>query len=110
MRGRWTNELDIENRSDSAGTPTGGLVRGPGLCIEWQCGPLGRGAEKKAANGAFVEDVLLAAVERLRYYNESKFKCRENSLAITKIEEAMFWLDARHDNREARGVQGEHKV
>ena len=107
---RWTNPLDCYNHSDSSGNPAGGWVRGVGLAIDWQDGPLGRGAEKREVSGAFVEDVILAALQRVRFYNESKFRCRENSLAIMHLEEALHWLQHRHDERESREVQGLHKV
>ena len=35
-----------------------------------------------------------------------KFPCRENSCAITKLDEAGHWLDARTKDREVRGVEG----
>jgi hypothetical protein len=36
-----------------------------------------------------------------------KFRCRENSLAITKLEEALMWLEKRTADREARKVEGD---
>jgi hypothetical protein len=35
--------------------------------------------------------------------------CRENSIAITKLDEAILWLNARTNRREAEGVEGTHK-
>lgn len=46
-----------ENRVDADGNPAGGSLSGKGLSIEWQDGPLGRGADRKEPNGAFVETV-----------------------------------------------------
>lgn len=106
----WSQELDCLNVTNAAGDPTGGSVRSVGLRIDWQDGPLGRGTEKQEPNGAFTEDVILAAIQRLRFYNESKYRCRENSLAITHLEEALHWCQARHQERESRGVQGMHEV
>jgi hypothetical protein len=37
------------------------------------------------------------------------FPCRENSIAITRLEEALMWLDKRTANRDARGVEGFNK-
>ena len=105
------NELDYGNDEDTNGNPTGGYVSGPGLQIFWQNGPLGR--PPKPATGAFVEDVIEAARQRLEFYQKAsggKFACRENALAITKLEEALHWLTARRIERESRGVQGEHKA
>lgn len=106
----WTNKLECKNTLDENGNPTGGWVRGVGLSIDWQDGPLGRGTEKKEPTGAFVEDVILAAIQRLQFYNDGKFRCRENSLAITHLEEALHWCQARHEDRERRGVQGLHEA
>lgn len=96
--------------TDANGNPAGGLTTGTGIRIDWQDGPLGRGPDRKEPNGAFVEDVIRAAIGRLRFYQESKFKCRENALALTKLEEALLWLQSRTANREARGVEGTHEV
>lgn len=100
--------LQVEHKNDSEGNPAGGYIRGEGIQITWQNGPLGRGADRQKANGAFVEGVLSAALSRLEYYQLSKFKCRENALAITKIEEALHWLEARTKRREYAGVEGTH--
>ncbi len=101
------NDLITENETDDNGNPLGGTVIGPGIRIQWQNGPLGR--PPKEPNGAFVEDLIEAARQRLAYYQVGKFSCRENALAITKLEEALHWLHARRMGREARGVQGENK-
>lgn len=45
-------------------------------------------------------------VLRLRALNEGAFRCRENSLAITHLEEALHWLEARTKARVAQGVEG----
>ena len=99
---------DIANEVDEQGNPTGGLVNGTGLSIRWQAGPLGRGEDRKAANGAFVETVISAALQRLEFYQSSKFKCRENALAVTKLEEALHWLESRTSRREAAATEGTH--
>lgn len=106
----WTNELTCSNEVDADGNPAGGTVTSVGLSITWQNGPLGRGLSRQEPNGAFVEDVILAAIQRVRYYQSGQFACRENALALTHLEEALHWLQARHDDREARQVQGTHQV
>ena len=99
-----------QNISDPDGNPTGGTFEGTGLSIEWQNGPLGRGEDRKEPNGAFVETVIYAAKQRIEFYQSSKFNCRENAIAITKLEEALMWLNKRTADREERQVEGEHKV
>lgn len=98
------NEVDAENN------PTGGSVSGVGISIKWQNGPLGRGENRVESNGAFVEGVIQAAIQRIEFFQANKFKCRENALAITKLEEALHWLNSRTSTREARGVEGTHSV
>lgn len=98
------------HNSDLDGNPAGGTTTGVGIKIEWQNGPLGRGADRQEPNGAFVEGVIQAALGRLEFYQQGKFKCRENAIAITKLEEALHWLQSRTENREKRQVEGTHVV
>ena len=60
------------------------------------------------SDGTTNEDVIEVLIDRLNYLN-GLFPCRENSLAITKLEEALFWLNARTRNRDKRGVEGRHE-
>jgi hypothetical protein len=96
------------NQQDENGNPTGGSVRGTGLSIDWQDGPLGRGEDRKEPNGVFVETVIDAARQRIQFYQDSKFKCRENAIALTKLEEALLWLNKRTADRDKRQVEGTH--
>lgn len=103
------NGITESHFTDAEGNPAGGTTSGTGISISWQNGPLGRGPDRKAPNGAFVEDVLDAALGRLKFYQTTKFACRENALAITKIEEAMHWCAHRTADREKREVEGTHQ-
>lgn len=103
-------KLEVENFNDVNGNPSGGYARGTGVDINWQDGPLGRGDERLDPNGAFVETVIAAAKQRIEYYNSTQFSCRENSMAITKLDEALMWLNKRTADREAREVEGTHEV
>ena len=105
-----TPVLRQDHRSDSDGNPAGGRTGGTGIDIQWQDGPLGRGASRRQPNGACVGGVIAAALGRLEYYQETKFRCRENSLAITKLQEALHWLQHRTADREFRAVEGTHEV
>lgn len=98
-----------QNFSDSKGNPAGGSVRGVGLQIDWQNGPLGRDGERIPPNGAFVESVIYAALQRIEEYQKTKFNCRENAIAITKLEEALHWLNARTNRREVAKTEGTHQ-
>lgn len=118
--------LQATNVLDTNGNPTGGEVfleafKGaaawPCLIVKWQDGPRGTGetnadGSPKLAdpNGAFVEDVLWAALQRLEFFNESKYRDRANSLAITHIEQALQALKDRQLERSHRNVEGKHEV
>lgn len=102
--------ITAEHFDDDQGRPAGGRTSGVGISIDWQDGPLGRGADRQEPNGAFVEGVIQAAVDRLEYYQRSAFACRENALALTKLQEALHWLQHRTEAREAAGVEGTHQI
>lgn len=91
------------------GKPTGGTVKGVGLEIKWQNGPLGRGENRKKPNGAFVETVIAAAKQRLEFYQDNGFDCSENASAIQNLETALAVLDRRTQQRERAGVEGTHE-
>ena len=93
---------------DDEGMPAGGVTTGLGFEIQWQNGPLSVGGVRMDPNGAFVEGIISAALDRLEWYQTTQFRCRENALAITKLEEALHWCQHRTASREARGVEGTH--
>lgn len=103
-------KIEERHHLDNDGNPAGGITTGKGISITWQNGPLGRGEDRIEPNGAFVEGVIKAALGRLEFYNKGKFRCRENSLAITHLEEALHWCQHRTNAREEREVEGTHGV
>lgn len=54
------------------------------------------------------EDMLEVVAERLRGLNAA-LPCRETSLAITHVEDAILWLNERRRDRTRRGVEGTHE-
>jgi len=60
-------------------------------------------------NGCQAVDMLEYVKYLFQSLNEA-FPCRENSLTITKIEEAIHWQDARTKDREKRGVEGKSEA
>lgn len=94
---------------DANSNPTGGITTGTGIEIHWQDGSLDRGDDRREPNGAFVDGVVQAAIGRLQHYQSSKFKCRENAIALTHLETALLWLQKRTADREAREVEGTHE-
>lgn len=107
---RKSESLVVSNFSvDAEGHPTGGSTWGDGfkMEIDWQNGIID---PELGQNGAFVEDVLEAARQRLQFFNSTEFRCRENSIAITKIEEALQWLDWRTRQRLLQDVENTYEV
>jgi hypothetical protein len=83
-------------------TPTVGNAAG--VLIEFQNGPL---QETGGLPNGLSNEALLAVVEdRLLGFQSGQFSCRENAIALTKLQEAMMWLQKRTRDRMARGVEG----
>lgn len=77
-----------------------------GCKIQFQNGPIAEAGVNGISNEA-----LLAVVEhRLLGFQSGPYSCRENALALTKIQEAMHWLHHRTRQRVQRGVEGTSKV
>ena len=60
-------------------------------------------------NGCQIDEVIEFTKEFIQGLND-EFPCRENSIAITKLEEASMWLCKRKQDRENRGVEGYNKL
>jgi hypothetical protein len=106
----WTVEAPVHSGLNTTHTvPAGGCTYGPGLCISWQNGPLGRDPNRKPPNGCFVEAVIQAAIGRLEFYQSTPFRCPENQVALDHLHRALGALEARTADREARNVEGTHK-
>ena len=104
--------FNATNALDTEGNPTGGSVKGTGIWINWQDGPLGRGEERQLPNGAFVEDVIAAARQRIQFYQDAssgRFACEENALALEALNTALAALDCRTKRREDAGTEGTHQ-
>ena len=59
-------------------------------------------------NGCCDEDLIAIVIHRLQGFQKGEFSCRENAIAITKLEEALLWLNKRTAERIRRGVEGTH--
>lgn len=94
----------VENHSHTSDGDTMEIMGVPVIDIKWQSG----GTANNERNGAFLEDVLAIVYARLSAFNK-EFPSRENSLALTKIEEAVLWLAQRKAEREHRGVYGKEE-
>jgi hypothetical protein len=87
-------------------TPSGSADVDLGQTLHFQHGPIA----EAGVNGITNEALIAIVVDRLQGAQEGPFKCRENALAITALEEASLWLAKRTLDRMARGVEGQSKA
>ena len=70
--------------------------------IKFQNGPI----VECGVNGLSNEALLAVVEDRLVGFQAGQYSCRENAVALTKLQEAMMWLQKRTRDRMARGVEG----
>lgn len=79
----------------------------PGVTVHYilgfQNGPI---ASPEDFNGLTNEALLAVLIDRMRGFQSGPFACRENACALTKLEEALMWLQKRTRERMQRGVEG----
>jgi hypothetical protein len=71
--------------------------------LNFQNGPI---QSPEDFNGITNEALLAVLIDRMRGFQAGPFVCRENAVALTKMEEALMWLQKRTRERMARGVEG----
>ena len=69
-----------------------------------QSGPI----KEFGINGCQIDDVIVWVKGKIEDFNKA-YPCRENALAITKLDEALLWLVKRKLDRETRQVEGFNK-
>jgi len=74
------------------------------ISFRMQNGPI----KEVGVNGCQVDTLIHAAKLIIEGLN-AKFPCRENSMVITKLDEAIHWLEHRKKDREKRNVEGFNK-
>ena len=89
-----STKFDFEQVKEFGGDP---FVR-----IKFQAGPL----QERGVNGCSIEDVIDVLVTRLEGFQKGPFRCRENALAITNLEQGKLWLLERTRKRQGQGVEG----
>ncbi len=70
-----------------------------------QEGPIGEVGE----NGCQIDELICFARKTIASFQE-RFPCRENALALTKLDEALHWLEARTRDRTQRAVEGKNEA
>ena len=91
---------------DDKGNPAGGYSLGPGFGIAWQYGVIA----EKGVNGASIEDIIEALIERVKFLNDSAFKCIENERTLEHLTSALRAQLDRTNKRKARKVEGTYVV
>lgn len=72
--------------------------------VAFQNGPV-----SESVNGCQLEDLLVICRHRLHSFQNGKFPCEENDVAIQHLTKALESLDARTAERQTRGVHDEQK-
>lgn len=116
-----SNSVNEEIKIDAVDAPAGGAnhhyrlsIGGnvtkdekPIRCdIRFQNGPV----LEVGFNGFTNESLLAIVIDRLKAFQETKFKCRENSMALMELEQALNWLHDRTNDRAQRHVEGTMQV
>lgn len=86
--------------------PDGRMGQAGGVTLSFQNGPIA----EAGVNGITHEVLLAILVDRLEGFQAGPFACRENAIALTKVQEAQLWLQKRTRDRMGRGVEGTHEV
>lgn len=68
------------------------------------------GLKEVGPNGITDQALIAIVIDRVRCFNDGPYRCRENSMVITKLEEALLWMEKRSNDRARRGVEGERAV
>ena len=96
-------------------TSVDGMPKKEKMMIQWneetymlqakiQQGPI----KEVGVNGVQVDDVIEWCKDMITKFN-SQASCRENAMVITKLDEALHWLDHRTKDREGREVEGTYE-
>jgi len=79
-------------------------INGSNISFQIQDGPI----KEVGVNGCQIDELGRVWGTILRHFNRM-FSCKENSKAITHIDEALLWQIERRDKRIKRGVEGYNK-
>lgn len=85
-----------------------GIEDGAGTVIKFCKGDKSN-PETFRQEGVFTETLIQVAKEYLEAVNKGDLASREASMAITKLDEALMWINKRAQDRIDRGVQSTYK-
>jgi hypothetical protein len=72
--------------------------------LKFQQGPI----SDNGVNGCQIEDVLDILIRRLSGFQQGKFPCDENRIALEHMETGLLWLKFRTSKRISQGVEGKN--
>jgi len=75
--------------------------------VSFQNGSL---TDRSGLNGVMNEDLIAILIDRMKGFHKGKYRCRTNAIALTKLEEALMWLESRTKQRQEQGVEGTHET
>lgn len=93
------------NSNPSVADPDGHRDDFGALDVIFQNGPI----PEKGLNGVTNEALLAILIDRMRGFQNGRFKCRENAVSLAHLEDALMWLQKRTRDRMARDVEGKHE-
>lgn len=99
--GVFVNAISSQNETDVDGHIYQVLHGSSQTDLNFQRGPV----KSNGVNGVTSEALLAVLIHRTGVLNKA-FPCRENSIAITKMQEALMWFEQRTRDRLARSVEG----
>lgn len=89
----YVAEMDVHNNGHAH----------PVAYVQFQHGP----RDEPGSQSGCTDQVLVAILlDRYRGFQSGPFACRENALVVTKLEEALHWMQARARARHREGVLG----
>lgn len=74
--------------------------------IHFQDGPI----KEASVNGCQNEDIIAIVIDRLRGFQVGKLACNENAIALGYLEQTLYQLNKRTEDRTKRGVEGTSKI
>lgn len=94
--------IPLGPQDETDGSPEDGIIV---TRVKFQKGAI----HESGINGSTNEALLAIVIDRLRGFAGGQFPSRETSIALTKCEEALHWMEARTRERAVRGVEGKHE-
>ena len=85
-----------------------GIEDGEGILIKF-CKGDKSDSSKFRQEGVFSETLIKVVKTYLETVNVGEMSTRETSMAITKLDEALMWIDKRANDRKRRDIQGTYK-